>query len=174
MLEKKVKKIREIIRTGNHGANIARYIPGVLKFVLQSMLEDIDTKEKPERVSCKDMEQLELLLYYFEISLPHNYYINPSSTYTCFPMKIKKSTDVATRIDDDLITFNNIFAHLVKEISITKYESDIELIPAFLRYQVYQHSDSMLKHLPKDALAKIENTILYSEKPVYYSKTSLN
>ena len=43
-----------------------------------------------------------------------------------------------------------------------------------MRYEVYQHSDSILKHLPKDALAKIENTLLYSKKSIYYNKTSLN
>ena len=35
-------------------------------------------------------------------------------------MKIKKETNQKTDIDDDLITVNNFFAHLVKEISITK------------------------------------------------------
>ena len=87
-------------------------------------------------------------------------------------MKIKKSTNEATDIDDDLIIF---FAHLVKEISVTKYRSDKELIPAFTPYEVYQYSDSILKHLPKDALAKIKKTLLYSKKKqIYYNKTSLD
>ena len=78
-----------------------------------------------------------------------------------FPYKNKKkSTNEATDIDDDLITVNNFLAHLVKEISVTKYRSEKELIPAFTPYEVYQYSDSMLKHLPKDALTKIENTAL--------------
>ena len=87
------------------------------------------------------MEQLD-----FQVLLPDNYYINPSSIHICFPKKIKISTDVATNIDDDLITVNNFFAHLVKEISITKYGSNKELIPPFLPYEVYQYSDSMLNH----------------------------
>ena len=37
----KVKKIREVIKTGKYVADIAKYIPGVLE-----MLEDIGTKEK--------------------------------------------------------------------------------------------------------------------------------
>ena len=32
----------------------------------------------------------------------------------------------------------------------------------------------MLKHLPKDALAKIEKTLLYSKKRMYSNKTSLD
>ena len=49
----------------------------------------------------------------------------------------------------------------MKEISITKYGSDKELIPTFSPYEIYQYSDSMLKHLPKDTLKKIEKTLLY-------------
>ena len=65
-------------------------------------------------------------------------------------------------------------AHLVKEISVRKYRSEKELIPAFTPYEVYQYSDSMLKHLPKDAPTKIEKTQLYSKKQIYYNKTSLD
>ena len=73
------------------------------------------------------MEELD-----FQILLPDNYYANPSSIHICFSMKIKKSTNEATDDDDDyLITVNKFFAHLVKEISVTKYRSDKELIPTF-------------------------------------------
>ena len=57
-------------------------------------------------------------------------------------MKIKKSTNKATNIDDDLITVNNFSAHLVKEIGETKYRSDKELIPTFSPYEVYQYSST--------------------------------
>ena len=33
----------------------------------------------------------------------------------CFPMEIKKRTDVTNNIRDDLITVNKVFAHWVKE-----------------------------------------------------------
>ena len=72
----KVEKIRELIRTGNYDADIARYIPGVLKLVFQGMLADINTKEKPASASYKDMEQLD-----FQILLPHNCYVK-SAQYT--------------------------------------------------------------------------------------------
>ena len=67
-------------------------------------------------------------------------------------MKIKKSSNDASDIDDDLITVNNFFAHLIKEISVTKYESDKKLVLMFSTYEIYQYSDSMLKHLSKDEL----------------------
>ena len=69
-------------------------------------------------------------------------------------MKIKKKkSKEALDIDDDSITVNNFFNHLVKE---TKYCSDKELIPTFSPYEIYQYSDAMLKHLPKDALKKLK------------------
>ena len=38
-------------------------------------------------------------------------------------MKIKKISNEVSDIDDDLITVNNFFAHLMKKISVTKYGS---------------------------------------------------
>ena len=53
-----------------------------------------------------------------------------------------------------MITVNNFFGHLVKEISITRYGHDKQVIPIFSPYEIYQYSDAMLKHLPKDSLKK--------------------
>ena len=92
----------------------------------------------------------------FQVLLPDNYYANPSSIYICFPMKIKKSTNEATDIDDNLITANNFFGHLEKEISATKYASDKELIPTFSPYEVYKHSNSMLRHSLRTRLQKLK------------------
>ena len=79
--KEKVKKLRELIKTGKYDADIARYIPGTLDMVYQGMLEDIDTKEKATHISYKDMEQLD-----FQIILTGNYYVNPNSIHLCFPM----------------------------------------------------------------------------------------
>ena len=51
------------------------------------MIEDIDTKEQPEHISYKDMENLE-----FQIMLTINYYTNPNSMHIALKMKIKKAT----------------------------------------------------------------------------------
>ena len=127
----------------------------------QGMIEDINTREKVAHSSYKDMEELD-----FQILLTDNY---QGSTHLCFTMKIKKSSNEAIDIDRDMITVNNIFGHLIKEISVTKYGSDKELIPTFSPYEIYQYSDAMLKHLPKDSLKKNEKTLLYSNKSVYYN-----
>ena len=72
--KEKVKKIRELIRTGKHDADVAKYIPGLLEMVYQGMLEDIDTKGKVAHSSYKDMEQID-----FQIMLTDNCYVNPDS-----------------------------------------------------------------------------------------------
>ena len=47
--------------------------------------------------------------------------------HICFPMKINKDSD----IDADLISVNNFFAHLIKEINITRYGNNKQLMPTF-------------------------------------------
>ena len=115
------------------------------------------------------MEQLD-----FQILLTDNCYINPNNIHICFPIKTKKKTNQNLNIDTNLITVNNFFAHFVKEISITKYESDKKLIPTFSPYKIYQYSDSMLKHLPAETLKTIEKTFLYSKTPVYYTDVNID
>ena len=99
----------------------------------------------------------------FQTLLTDNYYANPNSMHLWFPMKIKILSDSDDDIDADFITVNNFFAHFIKEVNVTKYRNDKQLIPTFLSYEIYQYSDSVLKHLPKDSLKKLEKTMLYSK-----------
>lgn len=89
-------------------------------------------------------------------------------------MEIRKSSDKDDDIDADLITVNNFFVHLIKEISVTRYENYKQLIPTFSLYDTYKYSDSTLKHLPKDSLKKLEKTVLYSKQAVYYNRTTID
>ena len=63
---------------------------------------------------------------------------------------------------------------MIKEISVTKYGNDKQLIPTCSPYEIYQHSDAMLKHLPKDSLKKIQKMLLYDNTVVYYNKTTMD
>ena len=74
------------------------------------MLVDIDTKKNPASTSYKDMDQLD-----FQILLPDNYYVNPSTIHTCFPMKIKKATNVAGHIDNGLMIMVRVKHKLLKK-----------------------------------------------------------
>ena len=167
MLNKRCKKIRDLIGTGKHDKNLEKYIPGLLELPFQGIIEDVDTKEKGPHPSYKDMEQLD-----FQILLTENYYVNPNGIHICFPIKIKRKTNNAADIDTDLITVNNFFAHWVKEISITRCGSNKELPPTFSPWEIYQYSDSMLKHPPADCLKTTNKTLLYDKQPAYYADTS--
>ena len=56
----------------------------------------------------------------------------------------------------------------MKQVSVTKYDNEKKLIPTFPPYEIYQYSDAILKHLPKEAL-KTKKTHLYSKEAVYYN-----
>ena len=105
--------------TGRYDENLAKYVLRLLELAFQGMLEDIDTKEKSAHPSYLDKEQLD-----FQILLIKNYYLNPNGIHICFPIKIKRKTNGALDSDADLITVNNSFAYWLKEISITKYNSN--------------------------------------------------
>ena len=113
------------------------------------------------------MEQLD-----FQILLTQTYYVNPNGIHICFPIKIKRRTNANLDIDTYLITVNNFFAHWVKEIIVTRYGSDKELPPTFSLWEIYQYSDSMLKHLPSDSLKTIAKTLLYDKQPVCFADTT--
>ena len=166
--KEKVQKIRDLINMGKYDADLVKYISGLADLAIQGMLDDIDTREKVAHPSYKDKEQLD-----FQILLTENYYVNPSNRHICFPIKRKKKkTDNNSDVDDDMITVNNFFAHWVKEISITKYGSDKKLPPTFTPWEIYQYSDAMLKHLPKDSLKTIQKHLLCSKEPVFNGNTS--
>ena len=160
--KEKVQKIRDLINMGKYDVDLVKYIPGLADLPIQGMLDDTDTSEKVAHPFYKDKEQLD-----FQILLTENYYVNPSNIHICFLIKIKKKSNNSSDIDNDLITVNNFFAHWVKEISITKHGSDKELPPTFTPWEIYQYSDAMLKHLPKESLKTIQKHLLYSKDPVF-------
>ena len=91
-------------------------------------------------------------------------YTNLKSLHFVFLIKFKKKTNIKADIGEDLIPVNNSFAHWIKGISITKYGTNTELIPTATPQEVYQYSDSMLKHLPEKSLNVIQHDLLYSQK----------
>ena len=164
--KEKAQKIWELVSMGKYDADPVKYIPGLTDLAIQGMLDDIDTREKVASLSYKDKEELD-----FQILLSDNYYVKPSNVHICFPIKIKKKSNNSSNLDGDLIAVNNFFAHWVKEVSITKYESGKELPPTFTPWEVYQYSDAMLKHLPKDRLKTLQKHLLYSKEKVYCAST---
>ena len=129
----KVQKIKRLTNTGEYDVHLTKNIPGMLDLALQRVTENVDTKEQVAHISYKDMETLG-----FQIMLTNNYYTSLNSIHIRFPMKIKKATNEDTDIDADLITVNDFFGHLVKEINIAHYGNDKQLMLTFSPYKIYQ------------------------------------
>ena len=82
-------------------------------------------------------------------------------------MKIKKATNKDADIDDnmmkdadiddDLKTVNNFCELLIKEISVTNYGNNKQLMSTFSPYP-----DAMRKYLPKDFFQKFQKMLLYA------------
>ena len=102
----------------------------------------------------------------FNIQLSSNQYMNFHNVHLVFPMKIKKSTNVANNLTATDITVNNFFAHWIKEIDIKRLGDDTPILPTTNTVEIYKYSDAILKHIPKNALAVIQNDLLYSKKKV--------
>ena len=92
--------------------------------------------------------------------------MNFHNVHLVFPLKIKKKTNVANNILVTEITVNNFFAHWIKEIDIKRLGDDAPILPTTNTVEIYKYSDAILKHMPKKALAVIENDLLYSKKKV--------
>ena len=73
-------------------------------------------------------------------------------------------------MDVDTITVNNFFGYWVTDIDIRWYVNDTRIPPTNNNVDVYQFSASQLKYSPKDSIAIVLKTLLYSNKPVYFNE----
>ena len=81
-----------------YDAELARYIPGILELVYQGMLDDIKTVEQVAHQSYQGLETLD-----FQLLLDKNRYTDLNSLHICFPMRIRKATDVTANIEANMI-----------------------------------------------------------------------
>ena len=81
-------------------------------------------------------------------------------------MKIKKSSNVANNLADDVITVNNFFAHWIKELDIKRYGDDVPILPLTNIVEIYKYSNAILKYIESNALKTFQNDLLYSKKKV--------
>ena len=149
----KVKKLKRFVDRSEYDADVVRYIPGSLELVYQGMIDKIKTIEQPAHPSYKDKETFD-----FQLLLDKNYYTKLNSLHIHFPIRFRKSTNATAAVDATMAPANNFFAHWVKEINVTKYGTDKQLIPTSMPQEIYQYSDAMLR-----------KQLLYSEKEVIYT-----
>ena len=160
-LVKKADHLQNFLEKGTAESPLLRYIPGLAKPLYQGQIKGTIEKKSYANNTYKDLKTAE-----FNIQLSSNQYMNFRNLHIVFPLKIKKSTDDDDNIDATLITVNNFFAHWIKEIDIKKLGDDTPVLPTTNTVEIYKYSDALLKHIPKKALAVIENELLYSKKKV--------
>ena len=160
-LVKKADNLQNFIERGQAEGPLLRYLPGLAKPLYQGQIKGTIEKRAYADDTYKDLKTAE-----FNIQLSSNQYMNFHNVHLVFPMKIKKSTNVANNLTATDITVNNFFAHWIKEIDIKRLGDDTPILPTTNSVEIYKYSDVILKHIPKNALAVIENDLLYSKKKV--------
>ena len=89
-------------------------------------------------------------------------------------MLFEKKTNKAAAIDATMIPVNNFFAHWIKDVTVKRYGDDIAVLPINTTLDTYRYSESMLIHMPKDALATFQKELLYSKKRVIIKGNTAN
>ena len=147
--------------TGKTKNDLVRQIPGLTKPTHQGQIDGTLTKKAYTDNTYKHLKVAE-----FNIKLTNNQYMNFHNIDLVFPMKIKKSSNVANDLADDVITVNNFFVRWMKELDIKRYRDDIPILPLTNTVEIYKYSDAILKHMEDDALKTIQNDLLHSNKKV--------
>ena len=160
-LVKKADNLQNFIEKGQAEGPLVRYLPGLAKPLYQGQIKGTIEKKAYADDTYKDLKTAE-----FNIQLSSNQYMNFHNVHLVFPMKIKKRTNVANDLTATDTVINNFFAHWIKEIDIKRLGDDTPILPTTNTVEIYKYSDAILKHIPKNALAVIENDLLYSKKKV--------
>ena len=160
-LSKKVDNLKNFVENGSAEGAMLAYLPGLADPKYQGQIKGINEKK-----AYADETYTAQKIAEFNIQLTNNEYMNFHDVQICFPMRIRKKTNVANDIDNTMITVNNFFAHWIKEIDIKKLGDDQPILPTINTVEIYKYSDQILKHLPPDDLEMIENDLLYSREKV--------
>ena len=160
-LVKKADNLQNFIEKGQAEGPLVRYLPRLAKLLYQGQIKGTIEKKAYADDTYKDLKTAE-----FNIQLSSNQYMNFHNVHLVFPMKIKKRTNVANDLTATDTVINNFFAHWIKEIDIKRLGDDTPILPTTNTVEIYKYSDAILKHIPKNALAVIENDLLYSKKKV--------
>ena len=161
-LFKKSENLEKFFEIGKASGKLVRYLPGLTKPLYQGQLKGTNERKAFADDTYKDLKVAE-----YTIQLSNNEYVNFDNVHLVFLMKIKKNkSNAANDILAGEITVNNSFAYWIKEIDIKRLGDDIPILPTTNTIPIYRYSNRLLKHMPTDSLAIIENSLLYSKKKV--------
>ena len=96
--------------------SLARYLAGLTNASRQGKLYNSIGRRTYASSTYTHKKALE-----FTIQLAANTFSNFSMMCVVLPIQIKKSTNKATDIDDDIVTVNDFFFRWLKEIDIRRY-----------------------------------------------------
>ena len=165
----KIDKITTLYDTGRMDKDVMKYIPGMAPVSYQGQIDFVDNKRTYAASTYQDMQQLE-----FNLEVVNNHYINFSNMVLCLSIAFRKRTNKAAAIDATMIPVNNFFAHWIKDVTVKRYGDDIAVLPINSTLETYRYSASLLKHMPKDALATFQKELLYSKKRVIIKGNTAN
>ena len=115
------------------------------------------------------MQQLE-----FNLEMVNNHYINFSTMVLCLPVTFRKKSNKNNSLANTMIPVNNVFAHWIKDVTVKRYGDNIAVLPINTTLDTYRYSESMLKHMPKAALATFQKDLLYNKKKVIIKGNTAN
>ena len=156
----KIDKLKKLWDDRSMDYDLIRYLPGMAKISRQGQIYSVHPQRVYASPNWSDLKTFE-----FSMLLTADTATNFNNMHLCIPLQIKKSTNTANDLDDDLITVNNFFVHFIKEIDIRRYGDEIRILPTNNTVIIYRYSDAMLKHMLDDALKAYDKT-LYSKKAV--------
>ena len=82
-------------------------------------------------------------------------------------IQIKKSTNKATDIDDDLVSVNGFFFRWLKETDIRRYSDDHDrILPTNSTVTIADYAANQLRFLPDKSLADLRDITLYNKNSV--------
>ena len=67
----------------------------------------------------------------------------------CFPITVRKKSNVAQETDAGMIMVNIFFAHWIRKISVKRCEDDPAILPLNNAIEIYRYSEAILKNVPK-------------------------
>ena len=156
-LIEKLDKLSTLYDSGRMDKDVMKYIPGMAHVSYQGQIDFIDTKRT--YAASTYMQQIE-----FNLEVINNHYINFSNMVLCLPIAFRKRTNKAAAIDATMIQVNNFFAHWIKDVTVKRYNDDIAVLPINTTLDTYRYSESMLKHMPKDALATFQKNYYIAKR----------
>ena len=149
----KIDKLKKLWDDGNMDFDLIRYFPGMAKISRQMQIYSVHPQRVYVSPNTSDLRTFELKML-LTVDTARN---------------VQKSMNTANNIDDDLMTVNSFFTHLIKEIDIRRYigihDVDTRIVPTNNTVDIYRYSDAMFKHMPNDALKTYDKT-LYNQKAV--------